>query len=141
LRRLERSFAAGTSGSLGAAVRIGLEVVGSRLARACIGYQAAHRITAGKLKASIALEDCNNLFVDSQATHILMAAHNLQAAKATNNSSAIVIERQAAGTHLVKPATTISWAAVARLRATNTSVSQPLEVNYITMAAVILSRV
>jgi len=123
LRRLERSFAAGTSGRLGAAVRIGLEVVGSRFARACIGYQAAHRITVGKLKVSIALKDCNNLFVDNQATHILMATHNHQATQATNKSLAIVIERQAAGTHLVKLATTISWAAVAKLRATNTSVS------------------
>ena len=77
----------------------------------------------GKLKASIALKDCNNLFVDNQATHILMATHNHQATQATNNSSAIGIERQAAGTHLVKLATTISWAVVAKLRATDTFVN------------------
>lgn len=120
---MERSFAASTSGRLGAAVRIGLEVVGSRFAKACTGYQVAHRIAAGKLKASIALKYCNNLFVDNQATHMLRATHNHQATKATNNSSAIVIKHQAAGTHLVKLATTISWAVVAKLRATNTSVS------------------
>lgn len=108
ISRKKRSFAASTSGRLGATVRIGLEVVGSRFAKACIGYQMAHRITADKLRASIALKYCNSPFVDNQATHILMATHNHQATQATNNSSAIVVKHQAAGTHLVKLATTIS---------------------------------